>query len=160
MVRVGKNLLGRVIDGWGRFIDGGPTVYREDRQPLTGSELSPLNRPRIDRTLSTGVRVIDALLSTGMGQRMGIFAGSGVGKSTLMGMMARQSEADINVVVLVGERGREVREFLERDLARKVSSEVSSLLQPANNLPCFVCAPLTWVLRWRSTIVTRARTSC
>jgi len=116
MVRVGKNLLGRVIDGWGRFIDGGPTVYREDRQPLTGSELSPLNRPRIDRTLSTGVRVIDALLSTGMGQRMGIFAGSGVGKSTLMGMMARQSEADINVVVLVGERGREVREFLERDL--------------------------------------------
>lgn len=116
MVRVGKNLLGRVIDGWGRFIDGKPEVYREDRQPLGGGEVSPLHRPRIDATLSTGVRVIDGLLTTGMGQRMGIFAGSGVGKSTLMGMMARQSQADINVVVLVGERGREVREFLERDL--------------------------------------------
>jgi len=115
-IRVGKQLLGRVLDGRGQLIDGGPPVLLPDRVPIHAETTSPLNRPRIDEPLGTGVRVIDALLTCGKGQRLGIFAGSGVGKSVLMGQMARSSTADVNVVVLVGERGREVREFIEKDL--------------------------------------------
>ncbi len=114
--RVGERLLGRVLDGRGRFIDNLPAPARPHRVPLHGKPMSPLGRPRIDAPLGTGVRVIDALLTCGKGQRLGIFSGSGVGKSTLLGQMARASSADVNVIVLVGERGREVREFLERDL--------------------------------------------
>jgi FliI/YscN family ATPase len=115
-VRVGTRLLGRVLDGRGRFIDGLPSAIRPERVPLHGRAVAPLSRPRIDTPLSTGVRVIDALLTCGKGQRLGIFSGSGVGKSTLLGQMAKASSADVNVITLVGERGREVREFLERDL--------------------------------------------
>ncbi len=114
--RVGERFLGRVLDGRGRFIDNAPPPARPHRVPLHGTPMSPLGRPRIDAPLGTGVRVIDALLTCGKGQRLGIFSGSGVGKSTLLGQMARASSADVNVIVLVGERGREVREFLERDL--------------------------------------------
>jgi len=115
-VRVGDSLLGRVIDGRGRTIDGGPTPDLTHRMPLHSIPTPPLERPPIESTLVTGVRAIDGLLTCGRGQRLGILAGSGLGKSTLLGQLARTSTSDVNVVVLVGERGREVREFLERDL--------------------------------------------
>jgi len=115
-VRVGERLLGRVIDGHGRAIDTLPQPALPHRINLHTPPTRPLDRPRIDEPLSTGIRVIDSLLTCGKGQRLGIFSGSGVGKSTLLGQMARSSSADVNVVVLVGERGREVREFIERDL--------------------------------------------
>lgn len=115
-VRVGDGLLGRVIDGRGQFLDQLPPAVLPHRVGLHVAPPPALQRPRIDAPLGTGVRVIDAFLSCGKGQRLGIFAGSGVGKSTLMGQMARYSSADVNVVVLVGERGREVREFMEKDL--------------------------------------------
>jgi flagellum-specific ATP synthase len=114
--RVGERLLGRVLDGRGRFLDRLPPAARPHRVPLYGQLTPPLERPRIDVPLATGIRVIDALMTCGKGQRLGIFSGSGVGKSTLLGQMAKTSSADVNVIVLVGERGREVREFLERDL--------------------------------------------
>lgn len=114
-VGVGVDLLGRVLDGLGQPIDGRPLTI-EKYYPLLNSPPHALTRPRIRENLSVGVRAIDGLLTLGRGQRMGIFAGSGVGKSTLLGMMARHTEADVNVIALVGERGRELREFLEKDL--------------------------------------------
>ncbi len=115
-VPVGDGLCGRVLDGLGRPIDGrgdvGPTML----YPLAADPPSPLERARISDPLSTGVRAIDALLTLGKGQRIGVFAGSGVGKSMLMAMIARQTSADVNVIALLGERGREVREFIDRDL--------------------------------------------
>lgn len=115
-VIVGPTLLGRVLDGLGRPMDGkGPLTGRE--HPVgAGATPDPLTRRPVDRPFATGVRVIDGLLTCGVGQRIGIFAGSGVGKSTTLGMIARHAAADVNVICLVGERGREVREFLERDL--------------------------------------------
>ncbi len=115
-IHVGERLLGRVLDGRGRFLDDLPPPVLPHRANLRTVPTSPLRRPRIDAPLGTGIRAIDALLTCGKGQRLGIFAGSGVGKSVLMGQMARSSTADVNVVVLVGERGREVREFLDKDL--------------------------------------------
>jgi flagellum-specific ATP synthase len=115
-LRVGEQLLGRVIDARGRVIDGRPQPALVDRVPLDRRPPNPVDRPRIDKPLSTGVRVIDGLLTCGQGQRMGIFAGSGVGKSVLLGMMSKYTSADVNVIALIGERGREVNEFLERDL--------------------------------------------
>lgn len=115
-IRVGERLLGRILNARGRCLDGRPAPALPHRVNLQAQPTSPLSRPRIDTPLGTGVRAIDAFMTCGTGQRLGIFSGSGVGKSTLMGQMARSSTADINVVVLVGERGREVREFLERDL--------------------------------------------
>ncbi|MEX1096221.1 MAG: FliI/YscN family ATPase [Planctomycetales bacterium] len=114
--RVGDRLLGRVIDARGRFIDGAPAAALPHRVSLIAPPIPALDRPRIDAPLCTGVRAVDGLLTCGKGQRLGIFSGSGVGKSTLLGQMVRSGRADVNVVVLVGERGREVREFLERDL--------------------------------------------
>ena len=137
-VRVSDSLLGRVIDGRGRPIDGGPPLELWHRVPLHSIPIPPLKRPPIESTLVTGVRAIDGLLTCGRGQRLGILAGSGLGKSTLLGQLARSSTSDVNVVVLVGERGREVREFLERDLgpeglARSVvvaaTSDESALLR-------------------------------
>lgn len=115
-VRVGDGLLGRIINGRGRFLDDRAPALLPHRVPLQSDPISPLQRHRIDQPLGTGVRAIDGLLTCGRGQRLGIFSGSGVGKSTLLGQMARSTEADVNVVVLIGERGREVREFIERDL--------------------------------------------
>jgi FliI/YscN family ATPase len=115
-LRVGDRLMGRVMDGRGRFLDGLPNPILPNRVCLHSRRTPPMNRPRIDEPFGTGVRVIDSLLTCGKGQRLGIFSGSGVGKSVLLGQMARSSKSDVNVVVLVGERGREVREFLERDL--------------------------------------------
>lgn len=116
-VPVGRSLLGRVLDGLGRPIDDKGPVVTAARYPVQRPAPDPLRRPRITRAISVGVRAIDGLLTCGKGQRLGIFAGSGVGKSTLLGMMARGTDADVVVVALVGERGREVRDFIERDLA-------------------------------------------
>ena len=114
-VPVGQGVLGRVLDGFGRPIDGrGPLVA--DQRVVGSVPPSPLHRARISEPLSTGIRAIDALLTTGRGQRLGIFAGSGVGKSTLLAMIARHAAADVNVIALIGERGREVREFIDEQL--------------------------------------------
>ncbi len=115
-VDVGPGLLGRVLDGLGRPMDGGPPPACVARRPVDGPPPDPLSRPPIDTPLTLGVRAIDTLMPCGRGQRLGIFAGSGVGKSTTLGMMARGTTADVNVIALVGERGREVREFIEHDL--------------------------------------------
>jgi len=118
-VRVGPELLGRVVDGGGEPLDGRGPLYVEDRARLAGVPLNPLLRAPISRTLDVGVRAINSLLTVGRGQRIGLFAGSGVGKSVLLGMMARYTEADVIVVGLIGERGREVKEFIERILGEE-----------------------------------------
>ncbi|HYV99730.1 MAG TPA: FliI/YscN family ATPase [Gemmatimonadaceae bacterium] len=115
-VHVGPSLLGRVLDGLGRPIDGGPPLVAEERISMSAEPPNPLHRTSISQPLETGVRAIDGLLTIGRGQRIGIFAGSGVGKSTLLGMIARRATADVNVIALLGERGREVREFIEHSL--------------------------------------------
>ena len=115
-LRVGPELLGRVIDARGQVMDSRPQPALADRTLLDRRPPNPVDRPRILEPLSTGVRAIDGLLTCGKGQRMGIFAGSGVGKSVTLGMMARYTAADVNVIALIGERGREVNEFIERDL--------------------------------------------
>jgi flagellum-specific ATP synthase len=116
LLRVGPGLLGRVIDSRGRFIDGRSQPILTDRVQRDRLPPSPVERPRIRQSLGTGVQAIDALLTCGRGQRLGIFAGSGIGKSVLLGMMCRNTNADVIVTGLIGERGREVNEFLERDL--------------------------------------------
>jgi len=118
-VRVSNNLLGRVLDGLGRPMDGLPPIEDGVDFNVTNPAPNPLHRTRIENPLTLGVKAIDGLLTVGKGQRVGIFAGSGVGKSTLMGMIARNTKADINVISLVGERGREVREFIEKDLGEE-----------------------------------------
>lgn len=115
-IDVGPDLLGRVIDSRGRVIDGGPPPRRVRRVPLDAAAPKPLHRARITEPLPTGVRAVDGLVTVGRGQRVGLFSGSGVGKSVLLGMMTRYTEAPIVVICLVGERGREVRDFLEKDL--------------------------------------------
>lgn len=115
-VAVGDDLLGRVIDGLGRPMDNRGPVLGTIDYSVSNRPPSPLERKRIDSPLSLGIRAIDSMLTCGKGQRIGIFSGSGVGKSTLLGMIARNTQADVNVIGLIGERGREVRDFLERDL--------------------------------------------
>jgi FliI/YscN family ATPase len=115
-VDVGPSLLGRVLNGLGHPIDGKGKLDVVERVPLSAEPPNPLDRQTIDRPLETGVRTIDGLLTIGRGQRVGIFAGSGVGKSTLLGMIARHAKADVNVIALLGERGREVRDFLDHAL--------------------------------------------
>ena len=115
-LRVGNELLGRVIDAEGHAVDGRPQPALSERTRFQGRPPHPCQRPRIDAPLTTGIRAVDGLLTCGKGQRMGIFSGSGVGKSVLLGMMARHTTADVIVIALVGERGREVNEFIERDL--------------------------------------------
>lgn len=119
-VQVGDYLLGKTIDGLGRCIDGYvPEPHTTQRYPLEAPPPDPMSREIIDEVLPLGVKAVDGLITVGKGQRIGIFAGSGVGKSTLMGMFARNTKADINVIALIGERGREVREFIERDLGEE-----------------------------------------
>jgi flagellum-specific ATP synthase len=115
-VHVSEELLGRVINGLGEPIDGGTRIISAQPYPIFRKPINALERPIIDTPLSLGIRAVDACLTLGRGQRVGIFAGSGVGKSTLLGMVARNTEADVNVVGLIGERGREVKEFIENDL--------------------------------------------
>src|SRR2546430_3867659 len=118
-IGMSEQLQGRVIDGLGRPIDDSPLPLVLDRQDLYPEPANPLSRDPIREPLQTGVRAIDGLLTCGLGQRIGIFGGSGVGKSSLLGMIARYTSADINVIALIGERGREVREFIENDLGRE-----------------------------------------
>ena len=115
-VPVGPGLLGRVLDGFGQPMDGGPPIDPEALYDLYRTPPSPLDREHIVNQLVTGVRVIDGLLPCGQGQRMGIFGGSGVGKSTLLGVMSKRNSADVSVIALIGERNREVREFIEHEL--------------------------------------------
>ncbi|AKL95482.1 flagellum-specific ATP synthase FliI [Clostridium aceticum] len=115
-VKVGSSLLGRVLDGLGNPIDNKGPLNQATAYPVVGKPLNPLDRTRISEPLTLGVKTIDGLLTCGNGQRIGIFAGSGVGKSTLLGMIARNTQADINVIALIGERGREVKEFIDNDL--------------------------------------------
>ncbi|MBL0388911.1 flagellar protein export ATPase FliI [Tumebacillus sp. ITR2] len=118
-IPVGPHLLGRVLNGLGEPIDGKGPLDCHEYAKATQQPPNPLTRKRIQEPLSVGVRCIDGLLTVGRGQRIGLFAGSGVGKSTLLGMMARNTTADINVIALIGERGREVREFIEKDLGEE-----------------------------------------
>ncbi|MEB3328581.1 MAG: FliI/YscN family ATPase [Candidatus Sericytochromatia bacterium] len=137
-VKVGPRLLGRVVDGIGNPMDGKGPIVAEAEYPLDNSPPNPIRRARITNIMPVGVRAIDAFLTYGEGQRIGLFAGSGVGKSTLLGMIARNAKADINVLCLVGERGREVNEFIEdsmgeEGMARSVvvcaTSDMSALLR-------------------------------
>ncbi|MGH9664585.1 MAG: FliI/YscN family ATPase, partial [Bryobacteraceae bacterium] len=116
-VDVGPDLLGRVLDGFGKPIDGKPPIEPSAAYDLYATPPGPLDREHITKPLVTGIRAIDSLLPVGMGQRIGIFGGSGVGKSTLLGAMARHNSADVSVIALIGERNREVRDFLERELS-------------------------------------------
>jgi flagellum-specific ATP synthase len=115
-IKVSDALLGRVIDGLGRPLDGKGMVETGEMKSIHGAPPNPLKRQRISEPIATGIRSIDSLLTCGKGQRVGIFAGSGVGKSVLLGMIARDTNADVNVIALVGERGREVGEFIDREL--------------------------------------------
>src|SRR3954447_10969621 len=123
-VWVGDELLGRVLDGLGRPIDGRGEAPSGPMRSTLATPPDPLERPPIGERVSLGVRALDAVVPCGRGQRLGIFSGSGVGKSTLMGMIARSTEADVNVICLVGERGREVREFIERNLRSGLTRSV------------------------------------
>ncbi|MFQ5705942.1 MAG: flagellar protein export ATPase FliI [bacterium] len=118
-IGVGRELLGRILDGTAKPLDGKGPVQTRCHQPVHSAPLNPLKRKRIADPLATGIRTIDGLLTCGKGQRVGIFAGSGVGKSILLGMIARNTSADVNVIGLIGERGREVRDFIERDLGEE-----------------------------------------
>lgn len=137
-IKVGNNLLGRVIDGMEKPHDGLPAPFLTEEMPLYAQPPGPMQRKNISETLDLGIRAINGLITCGMGQRMGIMAGSGIGKSVLLGMMSRYARADINVIALIGERGREVREFIERDLGKEglarsvlvvVTSDQSPLLR-------------------------------
>lgn len=119
-VPVGEDLLGRVIDAFGNPLDGGPALECSENYDLFADPINPMLRPPIDAILETGVKAMDTFLTIGRGQRLGIFSGSGVGKSTLLGMIARNMTADINVIALIGERGREVAEFIRKNLQGEV----------------------------------------
>ncbi len=136
-LRVGEALLGRVIDATGKAIDDRPQAAMSDRTSFNRRPPHPCRRPRIDEPLSTGVRCIDGLLTCGKGQRLGIFSGSGVGKSVLMGMMARYTTADVIVIALIGERGREVNEFIQRDLGAEGLAK-SVVVVATSNEPALV----------------------
>jgi len=135
VVLVGDALLGRVLDGTGRLIDGGAPLKKLHAHPLVGKAINPLQRQPIRQPLDVGVRAINALLTVGRGQRMGLFAGSGVGKSVLLGMMTRFTNADIIVVGLIGERGREVKEFIESNLGAHGMARSVVVAAPADRPP-------------------------
>ncbi len=124
MVPVGPELLGRVISGVGTPLDGKGQLFTAQKYPVDGDAINPLQRTRIVEPLSVGVRSIDGLNTVGRGQRIGIFSGSGVGKSTLIGMIARYTDADVNVIALIGERGREVKDFVEKELGDGIKRTV------------------------------------
>jgi FliI/YscN family ATPase len=154
-VEVGPGLLGRVIDGFGKPIDGGPPIQAEGAYSLYGTPSNPLDREPITQPLETGIRAIDSLLPCGKGQRVGIFGGSGVGKSTLLGSMSRYNSADVTVIGMIGERNREVRGFLENELGpegRKRSVVVCATSErpaPLRVRACFVALAVAEYFRDR-----------
>jgi flagellum-specific ATP synthase len=135
VIPVGPGLLGRVIDGLGNPIDNKGPIPVESEYPIYGTPINPLTRKRISKPLDLGIRAINGLLSVGCGQRMGIFAGSGVGKSVLLGMIARKTAADVNVIALIGERGREVNEFIEKELGQKGLERSVIVVATSDHLP-------------------------
>jgi flagellum-specific ATP synthase len=134
-VHVGDGLLGRTLDGRGKPLDGGKPIIRQESVPLFGQAINPLERHPIREQLDVGIRSINSLLSVGRGQRLGLFAGSGVGKSMLLGMMTRNTDADVVVVGLIGERGREVREFIETSLGAEGMKKAVVVATPADETP-------------------------
>jgi flagellum-specific ATP synthase len=134
-VAVSDALLGRVLDAQGRAADGKGEVEAAFRYPVMASPPDPLKRARVTKRIATGVRAIDSMLAVGRGQRLCIFAGSGVGKSTLLGMIARNTSADVNVVALIGERGREVNDFIENDLGPEGLARSVLVVTPSNSPP-------------------------
>jgi flagellum-specific ATP synthase len=134
-VAVGPHLLGRIIDGLGNPIDGAGALLSDVQYPIYGQPINPLLRQRIRTPLDLGIRAINGLLTVGCGQRMGIFAGSGVGKSVLMGMIARKSQADVNVIALIGERGRELNEFIEKELGDEGLKKSVVVVATSDHLP-------------------------
>lgn len=144
-VPVGMSLIGRTLDGIGEPIDGMGPLNAEDYRSVEGEVSNPMARPRVKEPLTIGVKALDGLLTCGKGQRIGIFAGSGVGKSTLLGMIARDSGADVNVIALVGERGREVRDFIEKDLKQEGMKRTVLIVATSDKpamirLKCALCA--------------------
>jgi len=134
-VPVSNKLLGRVIDPLGNPIDNKGSIASSEMYPALASAPDPIKRKRINERITTGIRAIDGLLALGKGQRMGIFAGSGVGKSTLLGMIARNTNADVNVIALIGERGREVNDFIERDLDVEGLGRSVIIVTPSSSPP-------------------------
>jgi flagellum-specific ATP synthase len=134
-IAVGEGLLGRVIDGLGNPIDGKGPIPGKAAYPIYGNPINPLDRKRINQPLDIGIRAINGLLSVGCGQRMGIFAGSGVGKSVLMGMIARNTSADVNVIALIGERGRELNDFIEKELGPQGLRRSVVVVATSDHLP-------------------------
>jgi flagellum-specific ATP synthase len=134
-VGVGKALLGRVIDGLGHPIDGKGPIAVDDQYPIYANPMNPLLRKRIQQPLDLGVRAINGLLTVGCGQRMGIFAGSGVGKSVLLGMIAKRTSAEVNVIALIGERGRELNEFIQKDLGEEGLKKSVVVVATSDHLP-------------------------
>lgn len=136
-IRVGEDLLGRVIDGLGEPLDGKGAVEDAVEKAVAARPPDPMKRQRVTKQLKTGVRALDGLLTVGEGQRIGIFAAAGVGKSTTLGMLARNTEAEINVIALIGERGREVRDFLEQDLGEE-GMKKSVVIVATSNEPSLI----------------------
>ena len=134
-VAVSRKLLGRVLNAMGKPIDDKGPIDNAVYYPVMASAPDPLKRKRVTQRVSTGVRAIDGMLAVGRGQRLGIFAGSGVGKSTLLGMIARNTNADVNVVALIGERGREVNDFIENDLGTEGLARSVLIVSPSNSPP-------------------------
>lgn len=134
-VAVGNALLGRVIDGLGNPIDGKGPIHVDEAYPVYANPMNPLLRKRIKKPLDSGIRAINGLLTVGCGQRMGIFAGSGVGKSVLLGMIARQTSAEVNVIALIGERGRELNEFIQKDLGEEGLKKSVVVVATSDHLP-------------------------
>jgi len=153
LLRVGPDLLGRVLDGFGRPLDAGPPLKAHELYPLYAAPRGPLDREHITEPLVTGICVIDGLLTCGNGQRMGIFGGSGVGKSTLLGAMARHNSADVTVIGLIGERNREVRAFIENELGPEgrsrsvVVAATSDRPAPLRIRACFVALAIAEYFR-------------
>jgi len=134
-VSVGKGLLGRIIDGIGEPIDGKGGIPTERKYPIYADPINPLARGRIRQPLDVGIRAINGLLTVGCGQRIGLFSGSGVGKSVLLGMIARHTSADVNVIALIGERGREVNEFIDKQLGTAGLAKSVIVVATSDHLP-------------------------
>jgi FliI/YscN family ATPase len=152
-VRVGPDLLGRVLDGFGKPMDGGPAIGGNETYSLFADPPGPMEREHINTMLSSGIRAIDSLLPCGLGQRIGIFGGSGVGKSTLLGAMSRENSADVTVIALIGERNREVRQFIEHELGPEgrarsvVVCATSDRPAPLRVRACFVAVAIAEYFR-------------